>query len=97
MLLNVKLYVPFVLIVWLEGPPLFPVAVCPIGSLLIQTTVSPFLTVREAGLKAKFRIVTLWVTGFDAGNETGVGFGIGVGAGDGGFVVPYEGVLFALF
>lgn len=89
--------------VGLEGPPLFPVTVCPIESLLVQTTVSPFLAVIDAGLKAKFWTVILWVTG--AGVGSGVGaeadgelvVGTGVGVGDDGLVVPYKGVLFAPF
>ncbi len=71
--------------VGLEGPPLFPVTVCPTESIFVQTTVSPFLTVIDAGLKAKFWIVTLCVTGVGVGVGVGVGArgGVVTGAGDG--------------
>jgi len=63
MLLNIKLYVLFALMGELAGPPLFPVIVCAIESLFVQTIVSPFLMVIDDGLKEKFWIVTLCVTG----------------------------------
>jgi len=67
----------------LEGPPLSPVTVCPTESLFVQITVSPFLTVIDAGLKAKFWIVTLCVTDAEVGAGAGVGDGLGVGVGVG--------------
>jgi len=52
--------------------------VCAVLSLLVQVTAVPFLTVIEAGVKAKFSIVTLLLV---LGAEVAVGVALSVGIG----------------
>ncbi|OGE78983.1 MAG: hypothetical protein A2751_00775 [Candidatus Doudnabacteria bacterium RIFCSPHIGHO2_01_FULL_46_14] len=78
MLPKVKLYLPPWFKVGLLRPP-SPVTVCGALSWLVQTTVSPFLIVIEAGPKAKLAMLTARVCGALAGGGGG-GMGFGFGA-----------------